>query len=775
MSHSQIRRLVVAVSVLGSATIHAERSFKVSDPCIWRDDAAKVYRLYHLSSIDEPCGAGVMMRTSTNLVDWSAPEQVLRVPDEYRCTAVWAPEMHAYNGAYYLFGTIATKMAPSNTVAAIPGWTGYGEKLRKRLSTYIFKAERPEGPYRVWSDGPITPRTWAALDGTLFVEDGKPYMVFCHEWTQLRDGTMDAVELTPDLTRPAGEPFTLFKASAFYGEEVSTHAPNRSYVTDGPWFYRSKTGDLFMLWSTHDKGYVQVASRSVSGKLRGPWTDHSVLYRLDSGHGMIFETFEGKKAIAFHSLNNPHTEKRLRIHELIDEGKKLRIGRQIGGDFTPRPASLRAPAVPVHVTVKTRGTPTVTHPPRYGIVAKRKVVSLFCRATKAEGRLLLECTNLAVVPQPLRIELDDGQRRSVSVPAGETVTYAFPVSDEGAPRAASAERACGHLIVTDEVKADGRTDASAGLQRLIEANPNRTLFFPDGVYLLTRPIATPADPGRSVDLRLSNYAILRAAPNWTNTEAMVRLGGIHPANNIRLPGSNYSLTGGVIDGAGRAKGVSIESGRETKVTDVSLKNVLVGLHIKPGANNNSSDADVSGLNIVGNGAADSVGVLVEGHDNTFSNIRIAHVKVGVRLRSSSNFLRDIHPLFTGPWKHYADSVGFDDNGSNNYYNGCYSDQFATGFLLGKRESTTVLDNCQVFWYRSVQDGPHTGIRTEGRFNALCTGLRVAFQPPAKGAVNTVLAVGKDGGKGVLRDLRVPEDRINEKAQQYLSYQEGVCH
>ena len=55
-------------------------NFMVSDPFIWRDDAAKVYRLYLLSSAGEPAGAGVVTRSSTNLTEWSEPTSVLRVP-----------------------------------------------------------------------------------------------------------------------------------------------------------------------------------------------------------------------------------------------------------------------------------------------------------------------------------------------------------------------------------------------------------------------------------------------------------------------------------------------------------------------------------------------------------------------------------------------------------------------------------------------------------------------------------------------------------------------
>ena len=77
----------------------------------------------------------------------------------------------------------------------------------------------------------------------------------------------------------------------------------------------------------------------------------------------------------------------------------------------------------------------------------------------------------------------------------------------------------GYVIVTDTVKADGKTDVSDALQALIDANPNRTLFFPDGVYLLSKPLCTPAEPTKSVDLQLSNYAVLKAQTDgWPEGE-----------------------------------------------------------------------------------------------------------------------------------------------------------------------------------------------------------------------------------------------------------------
>ena len=136
-----------------------------------------------------------------------------------------------------------------------------------------------------------------------------------------------------------------------------------------------------------------------------------------------------------------------------------------------------------------------------------------------------------------------------------------------------------YLVVTDYIPQSSGEDVSDRLQEIIENNPNRTLYFPDGEYLISKPILTPADPKRSVALRLSTYAKIKAAPDWNSDEAMVRLGAEYFANDIRTCGSNYSFVGGIIDGSGVASGISVDGGRETVVRDVSIKHTQIGLHI----------------------------------------------------------------------------------------------------------------------------------------------------------------------------------------------------
>lgn len=326
------------------------------------------------------------------------------------------------------------------------------------------------------------------------------------------------------------------------------------------------------------------------------------------------------------------------------------------------------------------------------------------------------------------------------------------------------------IVSAKDVIGDLSAPCSDAIQRLIDTNPNREIFFPDGIYLLDKPICTPADPRHSVSLRLSNYAVFRATPSWTNVEAMVRLGGICPANDIRTVGSCYFFEGGVLDGAGRAIGLSIDSGRETKVQDVSMKNVTMGIHIKHGANSNSSDADISDVNIVGADPESSVGVWVESNDNTLSKMRIASVKVGVKLTGGGNLLSRIHPLCTGRMKSYDEGVGFLDFANGNHYDVCYSDHFSVGFRL---RGTAVLHDCIVWWYAPNKGMPHTAIRCDGPFNSLVTNLQIGFRD--KDAVNTVLQVGKDGGKGFLWDVRVNESLIRPEDTVFRSYLRGSLH
>ncbi|MCR4682384.1 MAG: hypothetical protein K5647_03515 [Clostridiales bacterium] len=298
-------------------------------------------------------------------------------------------------------------------------------------------------------------------------------------------------------------------------------------------------------------------------------------------------------------------------------------------------------------------------------------------------------------------------------------------------------------------EAAGSEDATGIIQRLIDENPNRVIFFPDGEYVISSPILTPADPSKSVSLLLSDFAVIKASPGWSSGEAMIRLGGKDPFNTIYKNGSNYSLSGGIVDGSGVASAISIDSGRETSVRNLSVKHAKIGIHIKYGANSGSSDSDISGVNITGTGGTDSVGVLTEGHDNTLTNMRIANVFRGVELRSSGNTMRNIHPLYTLDYTDYENSCGFYDVRGNNWYSFAYSDQFANGFRFAKEARGSIMSDCFAFWY-SPRGDFETVIRCDGSFRSAVRNLKLGFRNGP--GTRAVLTAAEPGGPGFIDTL-----------------------
>ncbi|GAB3227529.1 glycoside hydrolase family 43 protein [Glycomyces halotolerans] len=229
---------------------------------------------------------------STDLEDWHGPIPAFRPDtDFWSHTQYWAPEVHRYDGAFYMFATFAAE--------------------GRRRGTQVLRAERAEGPYAPWSDGPLTPSDWECLDGTLHIEDGTPYMVFCHEWKDVGDGEIQALRLTPDLRGTVGEPALLFTASeAPWTRPLGRPGP-AAYVTDGPFLHRNADGTLLMVWSSMGEGgYALGVAASETGGILGPWrqTDEA-LWPTDGGHGMVFTDASGRLLLTLHQPNRTPDER----------------------------------------------------------------------------------------------------------------------------------------------------------------------------------------------------------------------------------------------------------------------------------------------------------------------------------------------------------------------------------------------------------------------------------------------------------------------------------
>ncbi len=329
-----------ATAILAAAspasTIHRSQ-IRIRDPFVLPDPETQTYFIYSTTdwgSEAEQRTKSVIVYRSNDLEHWETPTPVFAVPQEHWAReSIWAPEVHRYQGKYYLFVTLTAK-------DALP--TPPGRPQNRKRGTEILVADRPEGPFRSLANPPQTPHDWMSLDGTLFVEDGVPYMIFCHEWIQITDGSMEMVRLKEDLSGPLGRPTTLFHASdaswtrcrGDLGELFEGKRYHAS-ITDGPWFHRTKNGRLIMLWSSYGPTrYATGIAVSASGKVAGPWEQSDApLWADDGGHPMLFTAFDGRLVMTIHQPNR--RVERARFFELEDTGDTLRIVREIV-DFTAR-------------------------------------------------------------------------------------------------------------------------------------------------------------------------------------------------------------------------------------------------------------------------------------------------------------------------------------------------------------------------------------------------------------------------------------------------------
>ena len=296
-------------------TVHFN-DLSMSDPFIYPDSGGRQYR-------------------SKDLVMWEGPYNIVDLSGTWceKAGFAAAAEIHKIGDYYYYAGTYSDH---SDLIQQVPRRYNVPHN-----QTYLLRSESPEGPFLPFSVTPgydYQPREWDCIDGTLYEENGHIYMIFVHEWTQIIDGTMDYIELSKDLTHTISEwPVTLFRASELpcCGEmnglgEATFGLKMPGWVTDGPQMFRTQTGKLGMLWSTWGKErYLQAVCYSESGTIDGPWVQEPEPFLANnSGHGMLFRTFEGElRYVVHHSEGNG--PRKPQYWTVDDSGDKLVLGKQI--------------------------------------------------------------------------------------------------------------------------------------------------------------------------------------------------------------------------------------------------------------------------------------------------------------------------------------------------------------------------------------------------------------------------------------------------------------
>ena len=294
------------------------------------------------------------------------------------------------------------------------------------------------------------------------------------------------------------------------------------------------------------------------------------------------------------------------------------------------------------------------------------------------------------------------------------------------------------IKVTDNknVFADGIHDDTKALQNCIDKVKNGgTVYFPDGTYPVHKPIKTSADPTKCVSIRLSNYAVISAGgtnDKWTEGMAVIELGAKDSGD------AKYSFIGGVVSASlGKAGAISV-CGGNALINNVSVKRAEVGITIKEGAR-----ADIDSCVLTGNNKDSAIGVLVQSEENTLTNMRLCYMDIGIKLTGANNILRNVHPLYAG--NNDSTSTGFYDVSEGNFYDTCYSDQYAIGYYMGEN-TRSVYNGCYGYWYKGEKGGNHYGFYAQKAFNSIVRDTGIKLHGEHKEACDmTYLKVVSDDG------------------------------
>ena len=213
---------------------------------------------------------GVACYSSDDLVHWHPEGQVYRgnTPESWAVANFWAPEVYERNGKFYLFFSADWKENPEHEL----------ENFRIGVAV----ADRPTGPFRELTDGPLFDPGYPVIDGNVFTdEDGRSYLFFsrcCYkhpvesevaDWAkekgmfdEIEESWVYGVEIKPDFTGILGEPVLVLRP------------PVRMDDRQAEWESRSVTsGEVNRRWTegsfTLKKGntyYIMYSANFFGGK-----------------------------------------------------------------------------------------------------------------------------------------------------------------------------------------------------------------------------------------------------------------------------------------------------------------------------------------------------------------------------------------------------------------------------------------------------------------------------------------------------------------------------
>ncbi len=204
-----------------------------ADPMIVHHDGK--YYLYSTG------GKSLSVRVSDNLLTWGDPKTIFALSQtSWGVDRCWAPEVHEYNGKFYLFFC--------------------GRDSKQIFHGSVAVCDTPDGTFKPIGDKPLLNFSYSVIDLSFFLDDdGKTYIFYSKDCSTNKIGSKKVsqsfgVEVSNDFTRLLCDPVLISTPTLSWEKQSGNTIWN-----EGPVVFK-ENGKYYLLYSAN---YYQSANYSV--------------------------------------------------------------------------------------------------------------------------------------------------------------------------------------------------------------------------------------------------------------------------------------------------------------------------------------------------------------------------------------------------------------------------------------------------------------------------------------------------------------------------------
>ena len=244
----------------------------------------------------------------------------------------------------------------------------------------------------------------------------------------------------------------------------------------------------------------------------------------------------------------------------------------------------------------------------------------------------------------------------------------------------------------------------------INNNPNTTIYFPDGNYIISNSIIIPPENEKVVNLKLNKNAIIKSQ---NKINALIEIAPAGNPYSLHKTPQTCVIEGGILDCGNVNYGIIVKYRNLTEIKNIEFTNIS-NIGVCLGIDNPSQaiigNTDLHNCFFYGQGSElENTAIKVTSSDNQIYNIIIDKTKYGIIFDTYgyANTINNFHATVIynkdATDEQKSNSICILDNSIDyNMFINCYCDTYGIAFKFTKA-TKKYLTSCKTYWYYSSSD------------------------------------------------------------------------